>query len=242
MYEGGAVIASICTGSYILAEAGLLEGRPATTHWALERHMSESYPQVQVMSRKPMVITGEGGRLVMSGTGMYQTNLTLYVIQRFLGVEATHDYARASGKFWSADSDDVYARSAQRWNASDGLMREVQEWFARNLVQASPVTAAAKVFGLSERSLTRRFKQATGVSPVEYLQQIRIETARCLLERDRRSIEQIAAEIGYADVSYFSRLFKKLVGLTPGQYRRRFQLPPVRAVDHVSRPSDPPRN
>lgn len=227
MYARGALIASVCTGSFVLAEAGILDGEPATTHWLYGDLMRRTFPSVDVQDRRPMVITGADDRIVTGGTGVYFTDLTLYLIQRFAGPERTHQYAKMVGKFWRGDAHDVFARSLEVPNISDGTIREAQEWIAGHLATPNPVKAAANLVHLTERTFGRRFREATGQTPLSYVHDLRIEHARNLLERNRLPLAEVAERVGYADVAYFRRLFKRKVGLSPGDYRRRFKLPPA---------------
>jgi len=226
-YEQGAVIASVCTGSFVLAEAGVLDGWPATTHWFFGEWLRAAYPAVDVQHRRPIVVTGPDDRLVTGGTGMYMSDLNLYLIQRFAGPERAHQFAKLLGKFWRGDEVDVFARALEAPNVSDAAVRRAQEWIVTNLTVRNPVKGAAELLHLTERTFTRRFRAATGQPPLDYVLSLRLERARNLLERGRLPVEEVAAQVGYADASHFRRLFKKRIGLTPGEYRRRFKLPPV---------------
>ena len=227
MFEGGALVASVCTGSFVLAEAGLLDAQPATTHWLYGDLMRATYPKVDVQERRPMIVAGQDDRIVTGGTGVYFTDLTLYLIQRFAGPERTHQYAKMVGKFWRGDSHDVFARSLEIPNISDGTIRTAQQWLSANLCTGNPVKGASDLVNLTERTFGRRFRQATGQTPLAYVHDLRIEHARNLLERNRLPVSEVAERVGYSEVAYFRRLFKRKVGLSPGEYRRRFKLPPT---------------
>lgn len=227
MYSQGAVVASVCTGSFVLAEAGILEGQPATTHWLYGDLMRVAYPGVDVQERRPMAVAGQDDRIITGGTGVYFTDLTLYLIQRFAGPERTHDYAKIVGKFWRGDVHDVFARSLETPNISDGTIRKAQEWLAANLSASNPVKDVSELVNMTERTFGRRFRQATGQTPLAYVHDLRVEHARNLLERYRLPLPEVAERVGYSDVAYFRRLFKRKVGMSPGEYRRRFKLPPA---------------
>lgn len=235
-YAAGATIVSLCTGSFVLAEAGLLDGLPATTHWALAELMQARFPRIDVQARRPIVVTGQEGRLVVAGTGTYHSDVMLLLVHRFLGREAAHHVARVSGKFWAGEATDVYARVFERANLADALVREAQAWLAQNLTVAEPVKALASRFHQTERTLSRRFREAIGVSPLAYLQALRVERARQLLEATRLPVTEVAERVGYADVGHFRRVFRREAGLAPGDYRKRFKLPPEHLFDSDTLP------
>lgn len=230
-HAAGATIVSLCTGSFVLAEAGLLDGLPATTHWACADRLQRRFPAIDVQGRRPIIVTGEEGRLISAGTGIYHGDLMLLLVQRFLGHEAAHSFARLSGKFWAGEAVDVYARLVERANVEDALVREAQAWLAENLTTADPVRALARHFHQTERTLTRRFQAATGKSPLAYLQCLRVEKGRRWLESTRIPVVEIADRVGYSDVRHFTRVFRRETGFTPGAYRKRFRLAPPELVD-----------
>lgn len=226
MHDGGAIVCSICTGSFALAEAGLLKDQPATTHWAAMQKFAADYPDCLVDERAPLIVTGEGDRIVMGGTTIFWSDLILYLVQRLCGAEEAHKLAKASGIFWKGGSHDVIARTLENLQTDDRTIRECQSWLAENYAETNPVEKVLARTTMTERTLTRRFKKATGKTPIEYVHALRIEKARDLLERFSLPVEEIATRVGYADVSYFRRLFRRKMGLSPGTYRRNFKLPP----------------
>jgi len=225
-FDGGASVVSLCNGSYVLAETGLLNGLPATTHWAMADHFQSCYPEIRVDARQSLVTTGDGGRLILAGTGTYHADLMLYIIQRYCGLEAAHSFARISGKFWAGDSQNLYARLIERGNLHDSTVRDGQIWLSKNRDSADPVKGAAAHLKIAPRTFSRRFKDATGMTPLAYVQKLRVESARRLLEASSLPVSEIAAQVGYGDVSHFSHVFQREVGLSPGLYRKRFKLPP----------------
>jgi len=233
-HADGATIVSLCTGSFVLAEAGLLDGLPATTHWACTDHLRRRFPAIDVQPRRPIVVTGEAGRLIVAGTGTYHGDLMLLLVQRILGQEAAHSFARLSGKFWAGEAVDVYARLVERANVDDALVREAQAWLAGNLTVPDPVRVLAHRLHQTERTLTRRFQAATGRSPLAHLQALRVERARRWLESSRIPVGEVAERVGYADVRHFTRVFRRETGLTPGAYRKRFRLVPAELIDATS--------
>ena len=221
-YASGAMLASSCSGAMLLAEAGLLDGQPATTHWAWCDVLSQRHPAVKVEKQRALVVAGDGGRLVMAGGGTSWNDLALYLIARLVGVEEAMQVARVNLISWHDAGQQPFARLARTAQSDDAVIGRCQEWIAERFHEASPVSAMVDVSGLPERSFKRRFRAATGMSPLEYVHTLRLEEAKQMLEATERPVEGVAFEVGYEDAGFFSRLFKRRVGLTPAQYRRKF--------------------
>jgi transcriptional regulator GlxA family with amidase domain len=221
-YEEGATVAAACSGAMLLAEAGLLNGHEATTHWAYCDVLRNRYPQVTVREQRALVVSGEGQRLVMGGGGTSWLDLTLYLIARAVGIEAAMQVARINLIDWHHVGQQPFARLARSRQVEDGVIARCQTWIAQHYDEPAPVAAMVRLSGLPERSFKRRFQQATAMSPLEYVHTLRLEEAKHLLESGEQSIEAIANEVGYEDAGFFSRLFRRKVNLTPAQYRRRF--------------------
>jgi transcriptional regulator GlxA family with amidase domain len=147
----------------------------------------------------------------------------LYLIARFVDVEEAMRVARLHLLSWHEIGQQPFAALTVRHDSSDSLIARCQEWAARHYDQESPVTAMASLSGLSERSFKRRFARTTGMSPLEYVQTLRIEESKQILETTDLSVEAVAVQVGYEDSSFFGRLFRRTVGLTPAQYRKRFR-------------------
>lgn len=221
-HAAGATLATACSGAILLAEAGLLDGREATTHWAWCEVMNQRYPAVKLHPQRALVVTGEGQRLVMAGGGTTWLDLTLYLIARHAGVEAAMQVARLNLIDWHAVGQQPFARLARSRQVEDAAIARCQTWIAEHYPEPSPVAAMARLSGLAERSFKRRFQLATGMSPLEYVHTLRLEEAKQMLESGSLPIEAIANEVGYEDAGFFSRLFRRKVSLTPAQYRKRF--------------------
>lgn len=221
-YAGGAIIATACSGAVLLAETGLLDGHPATTHWAYCDAMRERYPRIDVQAHRALVVSGEGQRLLMAGGGVSWLDMALFLIARLLGVEAAMRVARLNLIDWHDIGQQPFASLARARQQGDAVIGEVQAWIGEHYATSSPVAAMAARSGLPERSFVRRFRNATGMSPMEYVHTLRLEEAKHQLETTPLPVEAIAGECGYEDAGYFSRLFSRRVGLTPSQYRRRF--------------------
>jgi transcriptional regulator GlxA family with amidase domain len=221
-YESGSILATACSGGLLLAEAGLLDGRDATIHWGYCEAMARAYPKVRVQPARSLVATGNGHRIVMAGGGSSWQDLTLYLIARLLGIEEAMRVARVYMIDWHHVGQQPFASLSCSRQTNDATITKCQEWIAEHYDHSSPVAAMVKLSGLTERSFKRRFTQATGMSPIEYVQTLRLEEAKQILESTDSSIESVAQDIGYEDASFFRRLFRRKVGLTPAHYRKRF--------------------
>lgn len=221
-HAAGCIIATACSGALLLAEAGLLDDEDATTHWGYCEAMSARYPKVRVHRERALVVAGAGQRLVMGGGGTSWLDLALFLIARLVSVEDAMHTARLNLIDWHSLGQLPFAALNRTRQSSDALIQGCQTWIAQNYQIESPVAMMAKMAGLAERSFKRRFEQATGMSPLEYVHTLRLEEAKQVLESSDTPIEAVAWQVGYQDTSFFSRLFRRKVGLTPAQYRRRF--------------------
>jgi len=236
MHAGGADVASACTGAFLLGEAGLLDRRAATTHWAFQDLLRRRYPSVRL---KPEAIVVDEGRVCTAGGATSFLNLALYLVERWLGA----DVARASAKMFLVDINKspqtAYAiLSGQKAHEDAEILRA--QTLIENDVGATPsVGELARKVAMSRRTFVRRFTLATGSAPREYLQRVRVEAAKRTLEGTRRSVAAIATDIGYTDPVAFRKLFVRFTGLTPADYRRRYGLEATTV--HVSRAGTRPR-
>jgi transcriptional regulator GlxA family with amidase domain len=221
-HASGALLATACSGALLLAEAGLLDGHDATTHWAYCDLMTKRYPRIRVHTQRALVVSGAEQRLVMAGGGTSWLDLALYLIARLAGVEAAMQVARINLVDWHDIGQQPFARLARSRQVDDAVIARCQNWIAENYAEHQPVAQMTRLSGLAQRSFARRFQQATGMPPLEYVHTLRLEEAKHMLESGEEPIEGIANEVGYEDAGFFSRLFRRKVGLTPAQYRRRF--------------------
>jgi transcriptional regulator GlxA family with amidase domain len=221
-YERGTIVAAACSGSLLLAEAGLLDGEDATSHWAYCDALAERFPGIHVQRQRSLVAAGEGQRLIMAGGGSSWLDLGLFLIARIAGVDAAMQVARLYLIDWHHVGQQPFARLSVTRQTEDAVIARCQLWAAAHYNEPAPVAAMARLAGMSERSLVRRFQRATGMSPIQYIHAIRIEEAKQMLEATKEPVEAIAHDLGYEDASFFVRLFKRDVKLTPSQYRRKF--------------------
>ncbi|WP_027721652.1 GlxA family transcriptional regulator [Maridesulfovibrio zosterae] len=219
----GTIIATACAGSFLLAQAGLVRGKSVTTHWNLVRNFEDHFPDVDLQAQQMLI---DGGNYICAGGAMAWQDLALHIIARYMDREAASHCAKmlvmdstrhVQTPYFMFDqySDDVAG-------FSDNNITEVQKWMQENYHLRIQLEQLARKAGLGERSFLRRFKRATGQTPYNYLQQLRIEAARHMLEVSRKNIEEITGLVGYEDASSFRRLFKRKTGLTPLEYRNKF--------------------
>lgn len=222
-YGAGATIASACSGAVLLAHTGLLDGLDATSHWAYCDALSARHPRTRWHPERGLVVAGEGQRILMAGSGVAWHMLVLALIARFASPEEAMQVARINLLDMNTTSPLAYASLTRGGLANeDRAIARCQQWAAEHYARESPVSQMVEQSGLPERSFKRRFTRATGMSPLEYVHTLRLEEAKQMLEAGNAPVEAIAVEVGYQDASFFGRLFRRKVGLTPAQYRRRF--------------------
>jgi len=215
----GAVLASNCGGAFLLAETGLLNGRAATTHWMFADALQTRFPNVRV---EPEKIVIDDGDIITAGGLMAWTDLGMRLIDRLLGPSVMVETSRFFLVDPSGREQRHYGSFAPRLTHGDESILKVQHWLQAKGARAVSIAAMASEAGMEERTFLRRFKAATGIKPTEYAQCVRVEKARELLQFTRRTIDQVAWSVGYEDATAFRRVFSKLVGVSPGDYRRRF--------------------
>lgn len=221
-YDAGATLCSACSGAALLARTGLLDGEEATTHWGYCDALQRRHPHTRWRPEMPLVTAGVGQRIVMAGSGTSWHALALFLIARYVGPEEAMQVARVNLLDWNATSPLAYAAMARSAQTGDPDIARCQEWVAEHYRHEAPVAAMARISGLAERTFQRRFAQATGRAPLEYVHTLRLEEAKQMLEAGNEPVEAIALEVGYQDAGFFGRLFRRKVGLSPAQYRRRF--------------------
>ncbi len=222
LYAAGATLATACTGAMILGEAGLLDGQDVTTHWGYCDALAARYPGARVHPNRALVISGAEQRLIMAGGGSSWFDLALYLIARLVGLDEAMRVARLHLIDWHHVGQQPFAALTRNRQVDDAVIAKCQEWIAQHYDKDSPVAAMARLSGLAERSFKRRFARATGMSPMEYVHTLRLEESKHMLETTELPIEAVANQAGYEDASFFGRLFRRKVGLTPAQYRKRF--------------------
>ncbi len=222
LHAKGTVMASFCAGAFLLAAAGLLDGREATTHWNLAADFRERFPKVHLRAERMLV---DGGDYLCAGGVTAYLDLTLYLISRYRSPQEAAHVARLMLIDPHREHQTPYSLGGYRTNHGDKAILRVQQWLEAHYAEPCPVSALAAEACLGERTFLRRFRAATGESPKAYLQRLRTDAARRLLESTPLSFEEITPAVGYVDATSFRRMFRQHTGLTPGQYRERFALP-----------------
>ncbi len=225
MYDRGAVLCSACSGIFLLAETGLFDGKDATVHYVYADTFATCFPAVPIHPERVLVISGLREELVSSGASMTWHDLVLYLIARYAGSTAAQEVARLFALQWHQDGLTPYIVFEGKRGHGDGDIQSAQQWLNNHFSVASPVEEMIKRSRLAERTFKRRFTNATGLTPIAYVQRLRIEDAKRRLERTDATIDEISWQVGYEDPAFFRRLFKRTTGLAPGAYRRRFGIP-----------------
>ncbi|GLQ33337.1 GlxA family transcriptional regulator [Litoribrevibacter albus] len=214
-HQGGARLVSICTGAFLLAATGLLDGRRATTHWAMASVFTQLYPLV--LLDPAQMVTMDQTLWCSGGASSYQ-DITLLLIRDYYGDAVAEQVAKLVLIDLDRTSQLKYMHFIPARQHQDEIIHQVQNRLEEDWRSASVVSLAEGVH-LSERQFKRRFKQATGLSPLEYLQAVRIEHAKRALAHSQTGIEQVALSVGYEDVRFFRKLFKRQVGVSPSEFR-----------------------
>lgn len=220
-YKKGTTLAAACNGNLMLAEAGVLKGKNATTHWSLKKFFEDRYPETTLKPEK--IIVDEGDIISAAGVTAYM-NLALYLVAKY----GSNEIASYCSKIFLVDSgrkiQTPYLIFNSPKNHGDKEIMKIQEWIELNYRKPITADALLQTSTLSARTMIRRFKKATGDTPLEYLQRIRIENAKRSLETTDKTFSEITWDVGYSDISSFQRLFKSNTRLTPREYRNKFTL------------------
>jgi transcriptional regulator GlxA family with amidase domain len=225
MHRRGALICSACSGIFLIAETGLFDSVPATVHFGYAGAFARAYPKVPIHPERVLVVAGEREELITSGASMSWHDLVLYLVARHAGATAAQTLARFFALQWHQDGLAPYIVFEGRSDHGDRAIEAAQALIATHFAVANPIEEMVRRAGLAERTFKRRFTSATGMSPIAYVQRLRIEEGKRRLERTEASVDEISWQVGYEDPAFFRRLFKRVTGLSPGAYRRRFQLP-----------------
>src|SRR5437764_6939348 len=215
----GAAIASVCSGVGLVAATGMLNGKRATTHWGLAERFREKYPRVKWMPE--LMVTEDRGFYCGGGVNA-SLDLSIYLVERFCGHEIAMQTAKAllieTPRAWQSG----FAIVPLKTDHTDDSIASAQEWMHKNFAKTFPLEDPARRVGMSVRNFVRRFKQATGDSPLIYLQKLRIASAKRMLESNHRSMQEISDAVGYQDHVFFRTLFQRHTGVSPSAYRERF--------------------
>ena len=219
------MLCSACSGIFLLAETGLFDGKDATVHFGYAAAFTALYPAVTIHPERVLVISGLREELVCSGASTTWHDLALYLIARHAGATTAQELARLFALQWHQDGLTPFIVFEGKRDHGDGEILSAQEWLSRHFSVAHPIDAVIKRSKLAERTFKRRFAGATGITPIDYVQRLRIEDAKRRLERTDAPVDEISWRVGYEDAAFFRRLFKRTTGMAPGAYRKRFRLP-----------------
>jgi len=220
-YTNGTQVVSICSGAFLLAATGLLDGKKATTHWSLEGLFRKRFPKVKLQSEH--LITQDGNLYCSGGASAYQ-DMSIHLIRQHFGNAVALQCAKALLIEPNRHSQQQFASFNPRRQHQDNLIHTIQDWLQTHATDVFSMELLADKVSLSERQFKRRFKKATYETPLAYVQALRIETAKLTLETTNTQIEQISRLAGYEDVRFFRELFKRYTNLSPSEYRNKFSI------------------
>ncbi len=213
------IISGNCTGNFLLAQAGILDGKPATTHWGYKELFEQLYPNVHL--KADQLIT-KSDNIYCSGGGHSWFDFGLHLIERKFDYDTALQSAKSFVLDYRRDSQLSYSIMGLSRNHKDSLVQKIQNWLDQNYAQPFNMDALTEKFNVSKRTLIRRFNTALDMPPNRYVQAIRMDAAQKLLEETQHTVDVIMLKVGYEDASSFRRLFRKKTGLTPTEYRSRF--------------------
>jgi transcriptional regulator GlxA family with amidase domain len=218
-YNKGAEVASLCVGAFLLASTGLLNGKKCSTHWGYQNEFREMFPEVEVIDGS---IVTEEHRLYSSGGAMSYWNLLLYLVEKY----ADRQTAILASKYFAIDIDResqaAFAMFKGQKSHNDEAVKQVQEFIEKNIQEKITIDELADLVLLGRRSFERRFKIATNNSVLEYINRVKIEFAKRSFESSRKNINEVMYDVGYTDTKAFRLIFKKITGLTPTEYRNKY--------------------
>lgn len=218
-YACGAEVASLCVGAFLLASTGLLNGKKCSTHWGFQYEFRELFPEVEVIDGS--VITEEH-RIYSSGGANSYWNLLLHLVEKY----TDRPTAILASKYFAVDIDresqNAFAMFTGQKNHADEAIKKTQEYIERNISEKMSVDELADMVAVGRRSFERRFKNATSNTVLEYIHRIKIEAAKRSFENSRKNINEVMMDVGYTDTKAFRTIFKKHTGLTPIEYRNKY--------------------
>ena len=218
-YKEGAEIASICTGAFLLATCGLLDGKKCSTHWAAAENFRKMFPKVNLQTDK--LITDENG--IYTNGGAYSfLNLIIYLVEKYYDRETAIFCAKVFQVEIDRNTQSAFTIFTGQKLHGDEMVKKAQAYLETNLQDKISFEKLSSTLAVGRRNFDRRFVKATGNTPVEYLQRVKIELAKKSFETSRKSINEVMYEVGYADLKAFREVFRKLTGMSPLEYKSRF--------------------
>jgi transcriptional regulator GlxA family with amidase domain len=218
-YKGGAEVASICTGAFLLASSGLLDGRTCSTHWAAAENFRTMFPKVNLQTDK--LITDEKG--IYTNGGAYSfLNLMIYLVEKYYDRQTAIFCSKVFQIEMDRQTQSEFAIFTGQKSHGDEMVNKAQAYIETNLQEKISVEHLSSRFSVGRRNFDRRFIKATGNTPVEYSQRVKIESAKRALESSRKTVNEVMYEVGYSDVKAFREVFKKITGMSPLEYRTKY--------------------
>ena len=218
-YKNGAAVASICTGAFLLAATGLLDGKTCSTHWAAADTFRQRFPEVHLQTDQ--LITDENG--IYTNGGAYSfLNLLIYLVEKYYDRPTAIYCAKVFQIEMDRQSQSAFAIFTGQKSHGDAIVQKAQAYMENNLQEKISVEDLSSQFAVSRRNFDRRFLKATGNTPGEYAQRVRIESAKKAFESGRKTIQEVMYEVGYSDMKAFREIFRKITGLSPLEYKNRY--------------------
>lgn len=218
-YKNGAEIASICTGAFLLAAAGILDGKSCSTHWAATDELRQRFPKVNLQSDK--IITEENG--VYTNGGAYSfLNLILYLVEKHFDRTTAIFCAKVFQIEMDRHSQSSFMIFKGQKLHDDDMIKQAQSYIEERTAEKISFEQLSARFAIGRRNFDRRFIKATGNTPLEYFQRVKIESAKRAFETTRKSIQEVMYEVGYSDLKAFREVFRKITGISPLEYRNRY--------------------
>lgn len=218
-YQQGAEVASLCMGAFILASTGLLNGKQCATHWLAANEFARMFPEVNLVPEK--IVTDEQG-LYSSGGAFSYMNLILHLIEKYAGRETAILCAKVFAIQIERETQSSFIIFQGQKDHTDEPIKKAQEYIEKNFQEKITIEQLAYSLAIGRRNLERRFKKATNNTVVEYMQRVKVEAAKRNFETTRKNINEVMYEVGYADTKAFRTIFKKITGLSPIEYRNRY--------------------
>ncbi|MFM6924671.1 MAG: GlxA family transcriptional regulator [Ferruginibacter sp.] len=218
-YKQGAGIASICTGAFMLAASGLLDGRSCSTHWTAANHFRSMFPNVNLQADK--LITDEHG--ICTNGGAYSfLNLVIYLVEKYFDRETAVFCSKVFQIEMDRNRQSAFSIFTGQKSHDDEMVQQAQAYIENNPHEKISIEQLSSQLAVGRRNFDRRFIKATGNTPVEYVQRVKIESAKKAMESTRKTISEIMYEVGYSDVKAFREVFRKITGMSPLAYRARY--------------------
>lgn len=218
-YKDGAEIAAICTGAFLLASSGLLDGKSCSTHWSVADNFRSMFPKVNLQADK--LITAENG--IYTNGGAYSfLNLVIYLIEKYYDRQTAIFCSKVFQIEIDRNSQSAFAIFTGQKSHGDEMVTKAQAYIESKLHEKVSVEHLSARFSVGRRNFDRRFIKATGNTPIEYLQRVKIESAKKGIETTRKTINEVMYEVGYSDVKAFREVFRKITGMSPLEYRKKY--------------------